>query len=83
MPRLWAKNEVTKMKQIWKRLFAMLLTLALIASTLTIAAAETVYGICTDDNVNVRKQGTSGAKIWFKVDEGHVAQISARWKRMV
>ena len=75
MPRLWAKNEVTKMKQIWKRLFAMLLTLALIASTLTIAAAETVYGICTDDNVNVRKQGTSGAKIWFKVDEGHVAQI--------
>ena len=75
MPRLWAKNEVTKMKQIGKRLFAMLLTLALIASTLTVAAAEVVYGVCTDDNVNVRKQGSSGAKIWFKVDEGHVAQI--------
>jgi len=64
------------MMHVWKRLTAALMVLALMLSMLPVAAAaEAVYGVCLADNVNVRKQGKSSAKVWFQVDEGHVAQI--------
>lgn len=64
------------MMHVWKRLTAALMVLALMLSMLPVAAAaEAVYGVCLADNVNVRKQAKSSAKVWFQVDEGHVAQI--------
>lgn len=53
----------------------MLLTMMLIASALPVAAEEVIYGICTAEEVRVRKQASTSAKLWFEVDKGHVAQI--------
>lgn len=63
------------MMHVWKKLLAGMLALAMLLP-LAGAFAEgelPAYGVCTGHQVNVRKQ--VGGAIWFKVDEGHVAQI--------
>ena len=65
------------MKHVWKRLMAALLCLMLIVPAGAMAEeAEVRYGVVTKEQVNVRKTaGTDGA-VWFKVDVGHVVQIT-------
>ena len=75
-PRPWAKNEVTKMKHLWKMLLAAALCLALIVPCGAMAEEAARYGVVTDDQVNVRKTDEGMASdIWFKVDTGHVGKI--------
>ncbi len=63
------------MMHVWKKLLVGLLAFALILPLSGAMAGEDLaaYGVCTGDQINVRKQ--IGGAIWFKVDEGHVAQI--------
>ena len=71
-------DEVTRMKHVWKMLLAALLCLTLIVPAGVMAEETAVrYGVVTDEQVNVRKTDEGmAADIWFKVDEGHVAQIT-------
>jgi len=64
------------MMHVWKRLLAALLAIALTLPLMGAMAepVEKVYGVCTGEQVNVRKTA-NGNKIWFKVDEGHVGEI--------
>ena len=63
------------MKQVWKMLLAAALCLTLIVPFGALAEeTDTRYGVCTADQTNVRK--TVGGTIWFKVDTGHVAEIT-------
>ncbi|MBR3764666.1 MAG: SH3 domain-containing protein [Clostridia bacterium] len=62
------------MKHGMKWLVAALLTLAMQLSVWG-AAAENAYGVATLDRVAVRKQPTTSANYWFRIDTGFVCQI--------
>lgn len=62
------------MKHGMKWLVAALLTLVMLLSVMG-AVAETAYGVATLDRVAVRKQPTTSANYWFRIDTGFVCQI--------
>ncbi len=64
------------MKQLLKKLTAALLCASMLLSALGAMAEETEisYGVCTGNQVNVRKTA-AGNSVWFRVDKGHVGQI--------
>ena len=62
------------MKHVWKCLLAAVLMLAMLLSV-TGAAEDTTYGVCTGDSVKVRKQPSTSANIWFYIDAGFVCEI--------
>ncbi|MBR6668981.1 MAG: SH3 domain-containing protein [Clostridia bacterium] len=65
------------MKRVWKMLLAALLCLTLIVPAGAMAEETGVrYGVCTDNQVNVRKTAGPNGAVWFKVDQGHVAEIT-------
>lgn len=62
------------MTHVWKKLLAAMLILAMVLPLMGASAEEApAYGVCTGNQIMVRKQ--IGGDYWFKVDEGHVAQI--------
>ena len=63
------------MMHVWKKLLSAVLALALLLPLMGAAAEDTpaAYGVCTGNQIFVRKQ--IGGDYWFRVDEGHVAQI--------
>ncbi|MBQ3155859.1 MAG: SH3 domain-containing protein [Clostridia bacterium] len=67
------------MKRVWKMLISVLLVLLLCVPAMA-AAEEAVYGVCLDDNVNVRKTAGAEGALWFKVNQGHVAEITGEKK---
>nr|MBR4281836.1 SH3 domain-containing protein [Clostridia bacterium] len=67
------------MKQVWKRLTAVLLMLAMLLPMMGMAEeAAAVYGVCLGGSdggtVKVRKQA-AGNSVWFQIPKGHVAEI--------
>ena len=67
------------MKQGWKRKWmaalALVLALAVVPLALALAESTATYGKATADKVYVRKQPSTGADYWFRVDKDHVAKI--------
>ena len=69
------------MKQMWKRLVTMALALAMVLSVLPVAVggdaalAVGAYGKTTDDGVRVRKQPSTDAAYWFKIDANVVCEL--------
>ena len=67
------------MKQGWKKrltvALALVLALAVVPLALALAESTATYGKATSDRVYVRKQPSTDADYWFRVDKDHVAQI--------
>ena len=67
------------MKQGWKKrltvALALMLALAVVPLALALAESTATYGKATSDRVYVRKQPSTDADYWFRVDKGHVAKI--------
>ena len=69
------------MKQDWKRwltvALALVLALSVLPQGLTLAegTAAAAYGKVTADRVYLRKQPSTSADYWFRMDTGHVARI--------
>ena len=66
-----------QMKRCWIKMLAVMMVLVLTLSMLPLAAAEntTAYGKVTKDKVYLRKQPSTKADYWFRMDTNHVAQI--------
>ena len=67
------------MKQGWKKRLTVVLALMLALTVLPLvsvwAESAATYGKVTMDKVYLRKQPSTGADYWFRMDTGHVAQI--------
>ena len=65
------------MKHVWKMLMAAVLCLTMLLPLVgtTETAAEQVWGVCTGNEVRIRKQPSTNANMWFYMDEGFVAEI--------
>ena len=70
------------MKQMWKKLTTVLLALALALSVWpggqpgSRALAVGAYGKTIANGVRVRKQPSTGADYWFKLDMGYVCEVT-------
>ncbi|MBQ8554741.1 MAG: SH3 domain-containing protein [Clostridia bacterium] len=62
------------MKRFWKWLVPAVLALVMLLSV-TGALAEGAYGMATTDQVVVRKQPSTDANYWFRIDTGFVCEI--------
>lgn len=69
------------MKRAWKRIITAVLALALLLSICPVelmgrsALAAGAYGKVTDNGVRLRKQPSTSADYWFKLDTGFVCEI--------
>lgn len=67
------------MKKGWMKLIAVMLVAAFVATLLPSPGREALavgaYGKATADGVKVRKQPSTSAAYWFKIDNGYVCEL--------